>query len=298
MARILGYIDLARLVTRRVDGVEEGNVRYGFVIPGGDVLSHIEMAQQIEAAGWDGVFLAEGIYGTDPWVSLAAIAVRTEQVRIGTLLTPPSRRRPWKLASEAATLDRLSGGRVILSVGLGAIDTGFAMVGEVTDRKVRAELLDESLEIITRLWSGQPFSFQGQHYHVNWDATWSYTPVQSPRIPIWVVGAWPRAQSMRRALRWDGLLPTKPEGHGAFAPVTPDDVRAMRAFVADQRPNAEAFDIVIEGVAPADDPEQAAATVRPFAEAGATWWIESMWDVPGGLDAVRMRIEQGPPRAG
>ena len=282
----------------RVNGVEEGNVRYGFVIPGGDVLTLVEIAQQIEAAGWDGVFVAEGIYGTDAWVSLAAIAVRTERVRIGTLLTPPSRRRPWKLASEAATLDRLSNGRVVLSVGLGAIDTGFEMVGEVTDRKARAELLDESLEIVTRLWSGQPFSFEGKHYHINWDATWSYTPVQSPGIPIWVVGAWPYVESMRRVLRYDGLLPAKPDGHGAFAPVTPDDVRAMRAFVSDQRPDAEAFDIVIEGVTPVDDPEQAAATVGQFAEAGATWWIESMWDVPGGLDAVRRRIEQGPPRAG
>ncbi|MDP9380206.1 MAG: LLM class flavin-dependent oxidoreductase [Chloroflexota bacterium] len=139
-------------------------MRYGFVIPGGDVKTLVEVAQEIEEAGWNGVFVADGVYGTDPWVSLAAIAVCTQRVRIGTLLTPPSRRRPWKLASEAATLDRLSNGRVILPVGLGATDTGFDKVGEETDRRVRAKLLDESLEIMTGFWSGRKFSFEGEHY--------------------------------------------------------------------------------------------------------------------------------------
>src|SRR5215831_7866800 len=122
-------------------------MRYGFVIPSGDVETLIEVAQEIEAAGWDAVFVGDGVYGTDPWVSLAAIAVQTTQVRLGPLVTPASRRRPGKLASETATLDRLSHGRVILPVGLGAINTGFAQVGEQTDRKLRAQRLDEGLEI-------------------------------------------------------------------------------------------------------------------------------------------------------
>src|SRR5215469_16125220 len=133
-------------------------MRYGFVIPGGDVETLIEAAQEIETAGWDAVFVGDGVYGTDPWVALAAIAVQTTQVRLGPLVTPASRRPPWKLASETATLDRLSHGRVILPVGLGAINTGFAQVGEPADRKLRAQLLDECLQIGTSVWSGQPLN--------------------------------------------------------------------------------------------------------------------------------------------
>src|SRR5436305_9815532 len=167
-------------------------MKYGFVIPGGDLWTHIELGQEIEAAGWDGVFVADSVIGLDPWVTLAAIATRTERVRLGTLLTPVSRRRPWKLASETATLDQLSNGRVVISVGLGAVDTGFDKVGEETDRRVRGQLIDEGLELMTRFWSGQPFHYHGEHYHVDWEPTfWSCNPVQSPRIPIWVVGAWP-----------------------------------------------------------------------------------------------------------
>src|SRR6476620_4646651 len=122
-------------------------MRYGFVIPRGDLWTHIELAEEIEASRWDGVFVADSVFGLDPWVMLAAIATRTKRVRIGTLLTPVSRRRPWKLASETATLDQLSNCRVVISVGMGAIDTGFDKVGEETDRKIRGQLLDEGLEL-------------------------------------------------------------------------------------------------------------------------------------------------------
>lgn len=276
-------------------------MKYGFVIPGGDVLDHLEIAQEIEAAGWDGVFVADMVYGTDPWVSLAAIAARTERVRLGPLLTPVSRRRPWKLASETATLDRLSKGRVILAVGLGAPDTGFDKVGEATDRKVRAQLLDEGLDVITRFWSGKPYSYHGKHYNVKWGTDWSYTPVQSPRIPIWVVGAWPREASVRRAARYDGVLASKMSDKGAFSQPTPDDIRELKAFVDKQRSEAgldtgTAFDIVVEGVTPGKDPEKAKSILQPLADAGVTWWIESMWMVPGGMKAVRKRIAQGPPQ--
>jgi alkanesulfonate monooxygenase SsuD/methylene tetrahydromethanopterin reductase-like flavin-dependent oxidoreductase (luciferase family) len=271
-------------------------MHYGFVIPGGDVDVLLEVAQEIEAAGWDGVFIADGVYGTDPWVSLAAIATRTNRVRLGTLLTPVSRRRPWKLASETATLDRLSNGRVTLTVGLGAIDTGFDRVGEQTERAVRAQLLDEGLEVITRFWSGQPFRYEGQHYQVNWGTDWLYTPVQTPRIPIWVVGAWPKERSLQRALRYDGLLAARIDPSSGFAQITPADVREIKQYIDTHRTGETPFDLIVEGVSPIGSLEEAAATVRPFAEAGATWWIESMWEVPGGLETVRRRIHQGPPR--
>ncbi len=279
-------------------------MRYGFVIPGGDLATIIALAQEAEAAGWDGVFYWDGIYiesaGAmyDPWVVLGAIALRTERVRIGAILTPVSRRRPWKLARETVTVDHLSHGRLILPVGLGALeDGGFGKVGEATDRKMRAGLLDEGLAILTGLWSGQPFSFHGEHYHVE-EMAFLPPPVQAPRIPIWVVGAWPREKSMARALRYDGLLPNKLDADGTQAEITPADIRAMAAYCAAHRDPATPFDIVAEGRTPGEDPERAAAIVRPFAEAGATWWTEAMWEAPNGPDAVRARIRQGPPRVG
>jgi alkanesulfonate monooxygenase SsuD/methylene tetrahydromethanopterin reductase-like flavin-dependent oxidoreductase (luciferase family) len=235
-------------------------------------------------------------------VLLAAIAMATERIRLGTMLTALSRRRPWQLAGEVATLDRLSDGRAILSLGLGAADDlGFARVGEATDRKVRAELLDEGIELLTRFWSGQPFTFDGVHYHVDWDARHAYTPGQQPRVPIWVVGAWPRQQSMRRVLRCDGLIPSKMTPEGAAVEITPDDrdaIRAMQAFVAAQRTLTTPFDIVLEGDTPGDDREKAIGIVGPLAEVGVTWWLESaaVHNRRGGLDAVRTRMRQGPPR--
>jgi hypothetical protein len=224
--------------------------------------------------------------------------MRTERIRLGTMLTPVSRMRPWKLASETATLDNLSNGRVILAVGLGATDTGFAEFGEVTDRTIRAELLDEGLDILTGLWRGQPFSYDGKHYHVK--AT-SFQPppppVQSPRIPIWVVGAWPRMKSMRRVLRYDGLLPNVmgDDGKVRMSGPTHDELRQMKAFIEANRTETTPFDIVSEGKTPGDDPKKAAPIIRSWAEAGVTWWLEAMWDDTA-PDHVLTRIKQGPPR--
>lgn len=223
--------------------------------------------------------------------------MRTERVRIGTMLTPVSRRRPWKLARETSTLDRLSKGRLILPVGLGALDdAGFGRVGEATDRKTRAELMDEGLEIVTGLWSGQPFSYTGKHYRVQ-DLSFLPRPVQTPRIPIWVVGAWPRTKSMQRVLRYDGILPAKMNPDGSHGQVTPEDIRDMKAYIVENRTETTPFDVVWEGETPGDDPEKAASIVRPYVEAGITWWMETMWSSPDGLGSVRERISQGPPSA-
>ncbi len=135
-------------------------MKYGFVLPSGDARAAADMARAAEDAGWDGFFVWEPVWGHDAWVCLTAAAMVTERIRLGTMLTPISRMRPWKLASETATLDNLSGGRVILSVGLGAPDVGYAQFGEVLDRKTRAELMDEGLDILTGLWRGQPFSYE------------------------------------------------------------------------------------------------------------------------------------------
>jgi alkanesulfonate monooxygenase SsuD/methylene tetrahydromethanopterin reductase-like flavin-dependent oxidoreductase (luciferase family) len=262
-----------------------------------DARAVVEAAVEAEQAGWDGYFLSEGMWSVDAWLCLAAAAVRTDTIRLGTLLTPLSIMRPWKLASEASTLDHLSGGRVILTVGMGAPDVGFAAFGEVTDLRTRADLVDEGLDLVTALWRGVPFEYSGAHYHVDTRNLSVFNvprPVQKPRIPIWIVGAWPRPKSMRRVLRCDGVLPyVKPRGQASRA-TTPEDVRAIGAWVAERRTAALPFDIVIEGTTPADAAGSSADVAKAWYEAGATWWIESIWDRP--IEARMARLRQGPPR--
>lgn len=275
-------------------------MRYGFVMPFGDARTVAEAAAAAELAGWDGIFVWEPVWGIDAWVCLTAAAMVTERIRLGTMLSPISRMRPWKLASETATLDNLSGGRVTLAVGLGAVDTGFTAFGEQTDRKLRAELMDEGLAILTGLWAGQPFSFSGRHYTVQpTDFHVPPPPAQRPRIPIWVVGAWPREKSMARVAHYDGLLPMAFDADGKARQASPAELREMAAYVAERRALETPFDVVVEGATPGDDPAAARAAVAPWAEAGATWWLEALWSAPQtpeGREAIFTRIGQGPPR--
>jgi alkanesulfonate monooxygenase SsuD/methylene tetrahydromethanopterin reductase-like flavin-dependent oxidoreductase (luciferase family) len=275
-------------------------MRYGFVMPFGDAREVAAAARAAEESGWDGIFVWEPVWGVDAWVCLTAAAMVTERIRLGTMLTPIARMRPWKLASETAALDNLSGGRVILAVGLGAPDTGYAAFGEVTDRRQRAELTDEGLAILTGLWAGQPFSFQGKHYTVTpTDFSPPPPPVQRPRIPIWVVGAWPRERSMLRAAQYDGLLPAAFDEGGRARQATPAELREMAAYLAPRRAVGAPFEIIVEGATPGDDRGAAAAQLAPWEAAGATWWLETMWGLSreaGGLDSVRRRVAQGPPR--
>lgn len=254
--------------------------------------SIIALGREAEEAGWDGVFYYDFSHES-PWVALAAIAVQTERVRLGAVLTPLPWRRPWIIARELASLDRLSAGRAVLPVGLGAVEaeelaSGRTKLGEPADRRTRARLLDEGLEIVAGLWRGGPLTYRGEHYEIDGFAL-EPVPVQQPRVPIWVVGAWPYPRSMRRALRYDGLLAS-----GKID--SPADMRAVRAYVEEHRPPGSPFDIVYEGRTPTEDPAKAAETVRPWAEAGVTWWLEAMWESPNELGDVRARIRQGPPR--
>jgi len=281
-------------------------MHYGVTLPNVDYSAQViaDLAVDAEEAGWDGVFVWDCIHiqdkvAHDPWLILASIATRTQRIRLGTMVTPLSRRRPWKVAREAVTLDHLSNGRFILPVGLGAIDDGgFSNVGEELDRKTRAQMLDESLDILYGLWSGEPFSYDGEHYHIK-EMTFLPKPVQSPRIPIWAVGAWQRKKSMQRTLRCDGIIPAKMDASGSFSDMTPDDLRAMQAYIEEQRTLTTPFDIVIEGETPGDDAAKAASIVQPLADAGLTWWLEAIWQTPeteGGAEGMRKRIRQGPPR--
>lgn len=271
-------------------------MKYGFVFPGNDGKTAVEFGIEAEKCGWDGYFVWDSVWGVDPWVTLAAVAVQTKTIKLGTMLTPISRRRPWTLAGETATLDQLSNGRVILAAGLGAPDTGFANFGEETDRKKRAELMDEGLAIIEGLWRGQPFNFDGKHYHVK-ETTFQAPPppIQQPRIPVWMVGAWPREKSMQRVLHWDGLLPNVMNEDGSHGRANAEQIAAMKAYIDQRRTRDTPFDIVMEGETPGADPAAVAAIVQPFADAGATWWLEAIWTAPS-LEPVRERLRQGPPR--
>ena len=265
-------------------------MRFGFVLPGGPAPVQLEQAEIAEAAGWDGIFVWEGPYGFDAWSVLAAMAARTRRIRLGTMLTPLPWRRPWKLASQAATLDQLSGGRAILAVGLGA--TGLGDFGEDEDRRRRAVLLDEGIDLVRALWRGES-RFEGSRLRYDLSEREDFLrlgrPVQQPGIPIWVVGVWPRPKSMQRVLRCDGLLPMYKDPDSTMRALTPADIRDIGAWLRDRgvRP-----DIVVEGETPRDDP-------RPWAEAGATWWIDARWQLPHDSDErrrlVRERLEAGPP---
>ena len=288
-------------------------MRFGIGLPAfadfSDPRRLAELAQQAEMAGWDGFFIWDAMFFdptfhpiADPWVSLAAVSMQTQRLQIGTLVTPIARRRPWKLARETVSVDRLSNGRLILGVGLGdPVQWDFGFFDEVTDPKIRARRLDEGLDILTGLWSGQPFRYQGEQFNVK-EVTFCPTPVQSPRIPIWVGGWWPNKPPLRRAARWDGVCPIKWGGS-----ITPVEWRELLAYVQQYRTSTAPLDAVHSGATPGDNPAEDAAIVEPYADAGVTWWIEPVdpwrfgwsYEVPWPPEAtvlMRERIQQGPPR--
>lgn len=263
--------------------------------PCGDARTLAEFAHIAEEAGWDGVFLEDYIVfqsrdGTpthDPWIALAAMAMRTERIRLGIKVTALARRRPWKVAREAVTLDHLSHGRFILGLGLGnGKDLDIAAFAEEADDVKRAKMLDEALEILTGLWSGQPFSYQGTYYHVT-EVTFLPRPYQTPRIPIWIGGKWPNNVPMRRAARWDGACPY------IGREWTPEDVRALKAYIDSQRTAFAPFDIAISG-SRSGNAAQDKAMRTSLAEAGVTWYGEYV--PPAHLEEMRAAIAPGPLR--
>lgn len=251
----------------------------------------VDLAVMAEEHGWDGVFLWDHIARagepvmTDPWIALAAIAARTSRVTIGPLVTPLARRRPAKVARETVSLDRLSGGRTILGVGLGVHPEEFANLGEESDQRAMAARLDEALEVITALWTTERVSHHGPAFDV--DAWFRPGPVQTPRIPIWVAGHWPNKPPMRRAARWDGVVPAS---NGDFQP---DDYRDMLAYIAEHRDAVTPFTTVHMG----HDRGSSMADWQAYADAGVDWWVESFKDELRTVDECRALIAAGPPAA-
>ena len=276
-------------------------MRFGVHVPNfgdfHDLRAIADLAHEAEAAGWDGFFLWDHIlYATtrrpviDPWIALAAIAMRTERIRFGPLVTALPRRRPWKVARETVSLDHLSGGRLILGVGLGfPPDNEFARFGEDPDPKIRAAKLDEGLDIVAGLWSGKPFQYAGQHYQLE-KTVFLPPPLQSPRIPIWVAGHWPKSMApFRRAARWDGVCS---EGAGKM---TLSDQRAMLDYIQQHRTHTTPYDVVRATSFPTGSADEVRATIATWADAGVTWWIIGTSGRPGAFAEMRARILQGPP---
>ena len=210
------------------------------------------LAAKAEAAGWDGVFVGDAIWCQEPLIQLAAAAMVTSRIRLGTMVLAMPLRRPWHLASESLALDHLSQGRLILGLGMGATWMGWrSFPSEVMGTRARAEMLDEAIDIITRLHQREQFDFSGKHYQVKLSLMEPihYPPaaVQKPRVPIWIPAVWPRMKSMRRVLKCDGLLPLKMDGEGKFSEVTPADVAEMKAFIDENRTLETPFEIAVEG---------------------------------------------------
>lgn len=258
-----------------------------------------QLAHEAEDAGWDAFFLWDHIQVgwpdpvADPWIALAAMAMATSRILLGPMVTPLFRRHPWKVARETVTLDHLSGGRVVLGVGLG--DDVFGEIrtfdGPI-DPRTRAAMLDEGLAVLIGLWSAEKFSFEGKHYRIR-DAQFLPAPVQKPRIPIWVAGTWPRKPPFRRAARFDGIVPISGDLETSL---TPAQVRALVAFIKSVRTSDDPFEVIQSGETTGENADQDHAIVVPYEEAGATWWFESRLPWRTSLEKVRDRIRKGPPR--
>ena len=271
-------------------------MKHGLYLPNfaafGEARALVELARRAEDAGWDGFFLWDHIARpgappvVDPWIALAAIAFATERIRIGALVTPLARRRPWKVARETVSLDRLSNGRLVFGAGLGSAggaESEWAAFGEEGDLRARGEMLDEALAVLDGLWSGERFSHSGKRYCVR-DATFRPVPAQSPRIPVWIAAYWPNLPPLRRAARWDGMFALFREG-------PPRDVELLReaiAYVNSHRaPDAGPFDVVYSGD-PLSSPEA-------YARAGATWWLARIAP-DASLESTQSLIAAGPLR--
>lgn len=281
-------------------------VHYGLSIsaagPAGDPKTMARLAALAEKAGWDGIFLEDYIVYQgqtetstyDPWITLAAMAVSTSRIRLGTSVTPISRRRPWKVASEAVTLDHLSGGRMILGVGSGDLqDPGFGAVAEPTDAAVRAERLDEGLEILAGLWRGDVVTLQGRHFQVSGLAM-NPRPLQRPRIPIWVGGSWLLPGVRRRVARWDGCCVYRGAPDQPWQDMTAADAAEIRSVVLAEREDLAGFEICFGGRERGEDWDRERDHIGSLAEAGVSWWAE--WVKPGESGRVTEAVARGPLR--
>jgi hypothetical protein len=281
----------------------------------GDPHNLIALAVDAEQAGWDGFFMWDHLQlyrhsdvpVVDAWIALAGIAARTEHLKLGPVITPLARRRPWKVAREVVSLDQLSRGRLVFGVGLGTPpDAEFDCFGEDPSDRVRAHKLDEGLTVLDGLWKGETFSHQGEFFHID---RVKFVPraMQSPRVPVWVAGFWPNKPPMRRAARWDGVFPLKmpPVPLAGLRPgaapwsalwLQPHELAEAAKYVGRHRTSSGHFDVVASGAIPLGDKAKGQEIVAGFHDAGATWWLEWLDEQRGSFDLMREHVRNGPPK--
>jgi alkanesulfonate monooxygenase SsuD/methylene tetrahydromethanopterin reductase-like flavin-dependent oxidoreductase (luciferase family) len=279
-------------------------MKFGLSLPTkddfGDIHRIVELAIQAEESGWDGFFLWDHISSgrgplIDPWIAMAAVASNTKTLRLGLLVTPLSRRRPWKVAREIVSLDHLSQGRMILGVGLGDFRRKeFEAFGEISDQRLRGEMLDEGLEIIDGLQSGEPFAYSGEHYQISINTVFNPKPIQVPRIPVWVAGKWPNKPPFRRAALWDGVVPIA-KGRSLKGYLSLDEVRDIKAYIGKFRSANNPIDFCVSGVLPGKSPGEDRAVVDRYRREGVNWWIEFVYSSTGTPTQNVERIQRGPP---
>lgn len=277
---------------------------FGLGVPNGgdfaDPRALTDLARAAEAAGWDGVFLWDHVIRrrpwapmVDPWIVLAAMALATERVLLGPMVTPLARRRISNVARQTVTLDLLSGGRLRFGVGLGAPDDEFTRFGESADPRVRAGKLDESIDVLQQLWTGRDVAHRGDHVVAD-GVRFRPTPVHG-HIPIWVAGGWPGGAPFRRAARHDGVWPVPAGGGVLDVEAFGDCVAAVRGHRRDLGRDGP-FDacFMTRGASPGDAATRRA--VERLVEVGGTWWIESLDDGSVPFSAHLERVAAGPPR--
>lgn len=261
----------------------------------------VELGALAERSGWDGVFFEDYLIHYDgddpptydPWLMLAAIAAGTERIQLGTTVTALPRRRPVKLAREVLTLDHLSEGRAMVAVGVGdAGDKGLAACGEQTDTGRRAAMLDEGLDVLVGLLSGERVRHHGTHYRVD-DVALRPAPVRS-RVPVWVGGSTQAGAVLRRAARCDGIVPYKLTDTAGWSDLTPDEIHGLIEEVAAARHRPGPFDVAIGGRRRRADERAERAYLREVEAAGATWWLEFV--KAGDRAAMRAAVTRGPLR--
>jgi alkanesulfonate monooxygenase SsuD/methylene tetrahydromethanopterin reductase-like flavin-dependent oxidoreductase (luciferase family) len=288
-------------------------MRYGVYVPNfgpyADAHMLANLAWEAEEAGWDGFFLWDQVSKTtltptidpmvDPWVALTAVALRTRTIRLGTLVTPLPRRRPWVLARQTVSLDHLSAGRLILGVGSGGGYFDFEALGEASNPATLAAMLNEGLEVLTGLWRGEMYHYKGTYYQIK-EAQFLPRPLQSPRIPIWVAGMWPARAPLRRAARWDGVIPIGRD-LPLSAMLTSAQMQDIVRYVTSQPGYTSPFEIVHSGLTDGKDAAYDREVVAAYQQVGVTWWVEKILPERWGswsawpLEAMQARIRQGPP---
>lgn len=273
-------------------------MKLGLALPYNQTVNFVQWAQLAEGHGWDGLFLGDAIWCEDPMIALAAAAVVTNRIRLGVIVIPVPLRRPWKLASEAVALDHLSAGRLILGLATGAVWMGWqSFPDEVSDDKTRREMLDETIDILTLLFQSKQFDYDGHQYHVKLtllnEIYYPPKPVQLPRIPLWTPAIWPSGKSMQRALKCDGVILEKKSQPGEIEEIMPGDVQEAQEYIAANQPGSTPYDIVVIGKSFDLDRSQQQDKVKQYKEAGATWWIEALWEAT--TETVAGYIQHRPP---